>query len=67
MSTAKEHMIRFVEGMPEDVTFEELEKKIFKEIQYRRHIRQLVEESRKDLAEGRTYSRAEAAKILGFE
>ena len=67
MSTAKEQVIHFVEGLPEDLSVDVLENKILEEIRYRRHVRRVVEKSLCDIAEGRTYSHAEAAKILGID
>jgi len=67
MSTVKEHVIRFVEGMPEDVTFEELEKKLFKEVQYRRYVQKTIEAGLRDVEAGRTYSNEEVMKHFGFD
>lgn len=60
-------MLRFVEQMPEDVTLEELEKKISKEIQYRRHIQKMIEAGLRDVEAGRTYSHDEIMKHFGFD
>lgn len=67
MATVKEQVIEFVEGLPEDLSLEALEKKLIEEVRYRRHVREMVEESRRDITAGRTYSHAEIAKKLGFD
>jgi hypothetical protein len=67
MATAKEYVLHFVESLPEDLSFEELEKKLLEEVRYRRHVRQMIDEGLRDVAEGRTYSHEEAMKRLGIE
>lgn len=67
IEAAKEHVIHFVEDLPEDLSVEVFENKIIEEVRYRRHVRKVVEKSLLDIAEGRTYSNAEAAKLLGID
>lgn len=67
MLTAKEQVQRFVNELPEDSSLDDIEQKIIQEIRYEKHVLKMIEQGRKDVAEGRTYSHAEVGRMLGLK
>ncbi len=67
MLTPKEHAKKIVDELDDDMSFEDVAKKVLYELKYRQHILKLVEAGERDIAEGRTYSSEEVAEKLGIK
>ncbi|MFW5967934.1 MAG: hypothetical protein ACOCV2_10465 [Persicimonas sp.] len=64
--TPKQRVLELVQDLPDDVSFEEIER-TFREELRTRYIRAVVENAREDVEAGRTISHKELKKNRGIE
>jgi hypothetical protein len=63
--TPKQRVLEFVRGLPDDASFEEIERQFREELRTR-YIRAVVDSAREDIEAGRTMSHEELKKQRGF-
>ena len=56
MSTPKEHVLEFVRGLPDDVSFEDIERELIEDLRYKRDIQLMVERAREQKRDGQMIS-----------
>ena len=67
MDTGKDRVLQFVRELPDDLSSEEVEREVIKELRYHRYIKTLIARGRKAKGEGRVTSHAEVKKQLGID
>lgn len=66
-TTPKQHVLQFVRELPDDVSFDDIEEELLRNLRYARNIRSMVERGERDVEEGRTMSHEEFKKKRGIE
>lgn len=67
MDTGKDRVLHFVRGLPDDLSSEEVEREVIKDLRYHRYIKTLVARGREAKRKGQVTSHAEVKKQLGID